>query len=255
VRTPEVASALVPCNDVRMSDAARIKAELWRLGFLLSGSEAGADRALRRVLEVNPDVRKLAAERRLRIAISGAREAPAAISSDGGVARVRDVLSGMELLPRVCWVLRDVEGMSDVETSRAVGVTKAAADQYADQAREKVAAALEGRVGEAIDALRRSAQGLSVDVGMARVDVELAARRGRRRLTTALGLLTLAVAMGLIAFVGRSLIQSEREERAELQMLERVPESATPEERARLEEMRRQREGPAAGETLPRRTP
>lgn len=238
-----------------MHEADTLKQDLWRLGMLLSGSQEGADRALHRVLTSSENVLKLGAERRLRLVVAGAREVEKALATrpQGHAERVRDVLAGLELLPRVCWVLRDVQGMDEVAAARAVGVSKSAVETYAQKGREAVRASLGDGMFDAIDALRRAGEGAGAEAGVARVEGSMRKLRARRRLLRAATLLVFFGVLGLLAWIGSDLLRTHERELEQLNIVEDVSVPMSPDDAARREELQRQREGKPAGRELPRR--
>jgi hypothetical protein len=239
-----------------MTEADDVKAGLWRLGLLLSGSEAGADRALRRVLATSESILKLGAERRLRLAIAGSREAgpqePSA-RDNPAASKLRNVLASMELLPRVCWILRDVQGMDEVATARAVGVTKSAAENYAQRGRDAVHAALGEGFIAGVEALRRAGVEAQAEAGVRRVEESLRAVRSRRRLVRAASLVLFFGVLALLAWIGTDLMRTHDREVSQLKVVEDLSAPMSPDDAQRRQELQRQREGKPAGSELPRR--
>ena len=257
VETPRrTARVLVTCNDVPMTESDRINAELWRLGLLLTGEARGADRALRRVLEAHPSVLKLTADRRLRLLVQGARDAePSPGESAGSGLRAESLhatIAALEPLPRICWTLRDIAGMSEVEAANAVGLSRSACERYADEARGRVAAALGERLGESIEALRLAATIADPTPSLAEIDRSLAGVRARRRLVATAQILALLGVLALLAWVGSDLIRTHESELEEIKMVEELSAPMSKEDAARREELRRQGQDTPAGRELPR---
>lgn len=236
-----------------MNEADDVKEGMWRLGLLLSGTEQGADRALRRVLGASESILKLGAERRLRLAVAGSREAGITVIAGprNPAARVRDVLGGMELLPRVCWVLRDLQGMDEVETARAVGVTKAAVESYAEKGRAAVRAALGDNFIEGITALRQAGEGASAQAGIRRVEESLRAVRTRRRLTRAALLLLFLATLALLAWIGADLMRTHDREIDQLRVVDDLSAPMTEEDASRRQQQRERDGRPAGHEITP----
>lgn len=210
-----------------MTEADSILRDLWRVGLLLTGSEAGATSAVLRVLAANENVLKLSEARRRRLVVMGAREWEAKgatgcpegqavraghASQRGSMPYASDFLL-LEPTQREAWVLKDVLGWDEVEVARATGVSKGALAMLLAEASRRLGDAAR----ETADALRAW-----VDAADVRAGVEEACRRvrtviRRKRLVGAGQVVLLLAAFGLLAWIGADLMranQRERERRA-----------------------------------------
>jgi hypothetical protein len=230
-----------------MNESERIRLHLWRLGLLMTGSERGASAALLGVLRVQEDLLKLSHERRLRLLTASARRWRPGAEGElpAGSDDPRSVLAGLEALPRVAWVLRDMEGMGEVEVARVLGLGREAAERYAGQARARITESLGTDAAGAVRALREAAEARDPAPAVAALGSSLRRARLRRRLVSAVQALILLGAMALIAWVGRDLLRANTREKEMRTLQERLSLPMSDEQvRERRARERRERSEP-----------
>lgn len=202
-----------------MTDSATIQTELWRLGLLLTGTDAGATAALSRVLRAHDDPRKIAQDRRRRLLIMGSREwlqrnAAADSADDSPAGRASRLASSLESLPREVWALREVLQWSDVETAHALGIARSAEAAYLDKAAAMLRSALADEYTPAVAALRARWSTVDAAAGIDAARAGLRAIRIRRRLISAAQLLLLLALLSIFSWIGADLLRASRRERA-----------------------------------------
>lgn len=202
-----------------MNTSAAIQTDLWRLGLLLTGTEAGATAALSRVLRAHDDVRKLAEDRRRRLLILGARDWLAAHGTpspadDSPADKGMRLASTLEALPREVWALREVMQWNDVETARAIGIARSAEATYLAQSTAHLRASLGNEYEPAIAALRQRWHTVDAAPGIAHAAQSLCGLRRRRRFIAAAQVILLLGLLSLIAWIGTDLIRASERERA-----------------------------------------
>jgi hypothetical protein len=196
-----------------MSDADVILRDLWRRGLLLTGSEAGADAAVARVLRSQPNVLTLSEDRRRRLLVLGAGESSrgTAMTIAGGPGEALRLLH--ESSQRFAWVGREVEQWGEIEASRALGMPKSAVAPLVEESRQRLRAAGHDSATAAAG-LREWSRSIDAGPGLERVRASLRGARLRRRILTAVQLLLLFAAMALVAWIGRDLLGVAERERA-----------------------------------------
>lgn len=201
-----------------------IEHQAWRLGYLLTGTEAGASAALIRMLRAHDDPRKLSEDRRRRLVVMGAHEWQAKSGSWQG-----DPFAAMlESLPREAWFLSVVEGWGEVEVARAMGVARSALSGYLETAVSRLRAALGSEYEAAADALRERVRQLDPAASVA--SAHLLARRWavRRRAVAALKFVVLVGALALFVWIGRDLLRAAERERVNKGLSESISNPIPP---------------------------
>lgn len=196
-----------------MSDPDTIHRDLWRRGLLLTASEAGASAAFARVLRAQPNVLKLSEDRRRRLVVLGASEwsPDGSPSIAGGPADALHHLTDRR--QRSAWVCRDVEQWGEIESSRALGLSKSAIAPLVEEARQRLrAVGLDPAAAAA--ALLEWSRTINPTRAIEQVHKDLRGATIRRRLLTLLQVLILFGAMAVIAWVGRDLLGVSERERA-----------------------------------------
>ncbi|HBS29754.1 MAG TPA: hypothetical protein DEB06_09965 [Phycisphaerales bacterium] len=238
----------------------------WRRALLLTGSADGAERVMRAVLTVQDNPLKLSAARRDRLLIQRAREASFAAPAreipfhvEGGA---RQLFEASRALPRQsleAWLLRDLEGLDEIDAARAMDCSRTAMNRFRDQSTQALRALLGEGYDGALESLRGAVIASDPALALARIDRALAAARRRRRRVALAQVLLLLACLGVVAWVGWDLIRSSDAERDRNLIQESFssPMPAEPQGAPDRPELREQEQAPPAGREVgaPRTAP
>lgn len=161
---------------------AALERRVWRLAFLLSGDGAGAAALVDRVLRARGDAATLEPARLDRLIIQHARSLTARVPMDeGDLAQVAlRAARSLSEQPREAWVLSRVDGVDELWMGRAMDCSRTAARMHLATADDFMRSRLGARHDEAVEALRRFADGLDPGPIIAAHRVMARKRKNRR---------------------------------------------------------------------------
>lgn len=141
-----------------MLDRAACERRVYRLATLLTGNPVAATKVITRVVDAQPDLRKLDAAHMDRLTVLRSREIAAGSLADESIPRAAaDALAALNPQQREAWVFARVYRVDLREMARAMDCSTTATQNHLDRAEEAM-----GRAEGAAEAILRYSMSLDV---------------------------------------------------------------------------------------------